>query len=123
MIEDEPLHDWHTLDEAGLRSWAAQYVGWATSEMSHPDDLSWTLDTGFPLDVFHRIQTDWEAYYLDEIADGVRYGDGFAELDYHTPVVLSVEAGEPIIWDGWHRIACAIHRGDDRIMAIVGRQD
>lgn len=121
MVDEEPLHDWHALDEEGLRSWAAQYVGWATNEMSHPDDLSWRLEEGFPLDVLRQMQTDWGAYYHDEIADGVRYSDGFADLDYNTPVVVSIENGETIIWDGWHRIACAIHRGDRRIMAIVGR--
>lgn len=118
---DGPLHVWHDLDEEGLRAWASQYVGWATSEMSDPADLGWTLDHGLRLDVFHSLQTDWDEYYRDEIEESGRYGDGFADADYHTPVVVSIEAGEPIIWDGWHRIACAIRRGDRSIMAIVGR--
>jgi len=119
--EDGPLHVWHELDEAGLRAWAAQYVGWATNEMSDPADLSWSLERAMPLDAVRDVGTDWEAYYLDEIEEGLRYDGDFADADYHTPVVVSIEEGIPIIWDGWHRLACAIHRGDRGIMAIIGR--
>lgn len=119
--EDGPLHVWHELDEAGLREWASQYVGWATNEMSDPADLYWALNHVMPLDLVRDVGTDWQAYYLDEIEEGLRYDADFADADYHTPVVVSLENGQAIIWDGWHRLACAIHRGDRGIMAIVGR--
>lgn len=121
MMDDAPLHEWPTLDEAALRDWAAQYVGWATNEMGDPADLSWRLDHDFRLEAFLAIPTDWEAYHRDEIIDGPRYDAEFADADYHTPIVVSIESGEIIIWDGWHRISCAIARGDRYIMAIVGR--
>lgn len=119
---DGPLHDWRALDEDGLRSYAAQHVGWATDEMADPTDLSWTLDDGFDLGVFERLATDWGAYRQEEVVENPRYPDGFPEKAYHSPIVVSIEHGEPIIWDGWHRIACAIARGDHAIMAIVGRE-
>ena len=121
LSEDEPIHQWSRLNEAELQTWAAQYVGWATNEMSDPDNLSWNLETRFPIAMFHSHSTDWHSYYLKEILENPHYDEGFATVDYHTPVVLSIEAEEVIIWDGWHRIACAIHRGDNEIMAIVGR--
>lgn len=121
MDDSEPLHDWHRLNEDGLRAWASQYVGWATTEMSAPGDLSWTLDDEMPLGPARSNGTDWAAFYRDEIEEGVRYDADFSDADYHTPVVVSIERGRIIIWDGWHRIACAIRRGDRTIMAIVGR--
>ena len=119
---DEPLHDWSRLSEDALRSWAAQYVGWATNEMSPPEDLAWSLEPTFPLSTFLSMPIEWASYHREEIVENPRYDPSFASADYHTPVVVSIEMGEPIIWDGWHRIACAIHRGDDRILAIAGRE-
>lgn len=122
MNEEGPLHEWRELDEPGLRSWAAQYVGWCTNEMSHPDDLSWKLDEWFDLDVFQSIPTDWKAYFKDEVGDNPDYDENFERTRYQTPVVVSIEGGEVIIWDGWHRIACAIERNDRTIIAIVGME-
>jgi len=121
-MDDGPLHRWDELDEAGLRAYAAQHVGWATNEMADPADLSWTLEEEFDLSTFGQIATDWGAYRQEEVVENPRYDDDFPETSYHTPVVISIEHGEPIIWDGWHRIACAIARGDRSIMAIVGRE-
>lgn len=120
MNDDEPLHDWASLDEDGLRTYAAQYVGWATNEMSPPENLAWTLEH-LPLDIMLSLPTDWEAYHRDEVERNPRYDRDFSDARYHTPVVLSLE-GDPIIWDGWHRISCAIVRGDRSILAVVGRK-
>ncbi|MFZ3481885.1 hypothetical protein [Sphingomonas sp. 3-13AW] len=120
--DDEPIQVWRELDEAGLRSWAAQYVGWATTEMSPPDLLRWTLEERQPLELFRQTSTDWEAFYQDEIVRGGGSDPSFADLEFHSPVVISIEGGGVIIWDGWHRLACAIHRGDQTIMAIVGTE-
>ena len=49
MNDDGPVQDWNSLDESGLRKWAAQYVGWATNEMSDPEELAWNLEHQFPV--------------------------------------------------------------------------
>lgn len=116
----EPLHDWCSLSESELRSYASVYVGWATNEMSDPKDLTWTLEA-FHTSCFHAIETDWDAFFKDDVLANPQFEEGFENQDYHTPVVVSVENGSVIIWDGWHRIACSIHRGDEVILAIIGR--
>lgn len=121
-ITSGPLHDWPSLDEQRLREWAAQYVGWATNEMSDPDELSWRLEVQFPLSEFRTVPTDWESYYNDDVAENPRYEREFEKAEWHTPIVLSLEDDEIIIWDGWHRIATSVTRGDECILAIVGRK-
>ena len=121
-ITSGPLHDWPSLDEQGLRKWAAQYVGWATNEMSDPDDLSWCLENQFPLQDFESLRVNWQDYYDDDVLNNPRYEKEFEDAEWHTPIVLSIEHDEIIIWDGWHRIATSIARGDECIMAIVGRE-
>lgn len=116
-----PLHDWKSLNEEGLRSFAGQYVGWATNEMGDPAELAWRLEVQFPLSEFLAMRTDWSEYHRDEILENPRYR-GFDDAEFHTPVVVSSEHDELIIWDGWHRIACAIARGDECIMAIFGTE-
>ena len=122
MNADGPMHDWITLDEAGLRAWAAQYVGWATSEMSDPDDLAWTLERQFPVSEFASVHADWQDYFDDDVRGNPRYDEGFENAEWHTPVIISVEDDEIIIWDGWHRIATSVARGDECMTAIVGRK-
>lgn len=121
MNGEIPIHQWHTLSEEELRTWAAQYLGMATNEMSDPQDLSWRLETQFPLYDFQSIQTDWNDYYDDDVLGNPRYDTEFEQADWHTPIVISLEDGEIIIWDGWHRIATSIARGDECIMAIIGQ--
>lgn len=122
MNDDGPVQDWNALDEPGLRLWAAQYVGWATNEMSDPDDLAWTLEHQFPVSDFRSVPTDWGDYFKDDVRGNPRYDEGFEDAEWHTPVVISIEDDEIIIWDGWHRIATSVTRGDECIMAIVGRK-
>lgn len=119
---DGPLCDWHSLTEEELRQEAAQYVGWATNEMSDPDDLSWSLEAQFPLSEFRSIAVDWEYYFKDDVQGNPRYDKKFEEAEWHNPVIVSLENDEIIIWDGWHRITTSIARGDECIMAVTGRQ-
>lgn len=121
MTDHGALHDWEELDEAGLRGYASQFVGFATNEMGDPEDLSWSLERQFPLADFHSMPTDWIAYHADDVVGNPRYDEAFAGADFHTPIVLSIESDQLIIWDGWHRIACAIVRGDECITTILGR--
>jgi len=118
-MDFESIYDWPTLSEHGLRSYAAQYVGWATNEMSDPDDLKWTFTGIYPLTKI-ALERDWETYWEEEILLNPRYDQDFINSKWHTPVVISIEEGETIIWDGWHRLASSIHRGDKTIIAIVG---
>jgi hypothetical protein len=111
--------NWWRASEVELREFATQFVGWATNEMGDPAGLHWTVEN-LDLDVFNNYANDWEWYFADErIQD--RYGKAFINKPFHTPIVVSFENDELIIWDGYHRIATAIHRGDDTIMAVVGR--
>jgi hypothetical protein len=121
MADPGPIHAWDELDEAELREYASRYVGFATNEMGDPEDLAWALEHQFPLADFRSMPTDWAEYHADDVLENPRYDEAFSKAEFHTPVVLSVEADELIIWDGWHRIACAIVRGDECITAILGR--
>jgi hypothetical protein len=122
VIGDIPVHQWEALTEEELRAWAAQYVGWATDEMSDPEDLSWVLEHQFPTSEFLSMTTDWNEYFEDDVRGNPRYGEDFEDADWHTPVVISIEHEEIIIWDGWHRIATSVARGDECIMTIKGRK-
>lgn len=122
MSDDGPVQDWNALDELGLRRWASRYVGWATNEMSDPDELAWTLEHQFPVSEFRSVHTDWDDYFEDDVRGNPRYDEDFKDAEWHTPVVISVEEDEIIIWDGWHRIATSFAREDECIMAIVGRK-
>lgn len=121
LLDDSPLYNWAILIEDDLRQYAAQYVGWATNEMGDPEALGWRLENQFPVSEFHNVATDWEDYFRDDVVNNPRYDENFIKSEFHTPVVVSFENDELIIWDGWHRIACAVARGDECIMAIVGQ--
>lgn len=121
MIENGPLHDWQSLGEDDLRKWAAQYAGWATNEMSDPDDLSWSFTDQFPVCDLRSIQMHWNDYFKDDVRGNPKYDHAFEQAEWHTPIVISLENDEIIIWDGYHRIATSITRDDECIMAIVGR--
>jgi hypothetical protein len=91
-----------------------------------PADLSWSLvdiDTA-------RLSScmadgDWAGWLNAEIEDAhedraddwpsVELGD-----DVREPIVVTDVEGRILIWDGWHRTAVAIVRGDRTIPAIVG---
>lgn len=122
MTDHGPVRRWESPTEEELRAWAAQYVGWATDEMSNPEDLSWTLERQFPVSEFRYVPTDWTGYFDDDVRGNPRYEKEFEVSEWHTPVVISIEDDEIIIWDGWHRIATSIARGDECIMTITGRK-
>ena len=115
-----PLHDWPSLDQAGLRAYADTFVGMATNEMADPGDLDWTLEQA-PLDLFDALAVEWDVWHREEVVPNPTCGWMTGDVTFHTPIVISIESGEPIIWDGWHRIAHAKARGDRTIHAIIGR--
>lgn len=119
-MDAHPAHLWASMDENDLRHYAATYVGSATDEMSDPANLKWTLEQ-FPTSSFQSVQTDWQQYYRDEVVRNPLYPVSFSLSPFHNPIVISIENDEIIIWDGWHRIACAVTRKDKHIMAVVGR--
>lgn len=112
--------NWDDQTEEELRAWASQYVGWATNEMADPDDLAWRIERQFPLSDFQSMQIDWHDYYKDDVLQNPRYDEEFIEADWDNPIVLSLENDKIILWDGYHRIATSIARGDECIMALVG---
>lgn len=114
-----PRCDWQNATEEELKEQAAQYVGFATNEMSDPDDLSWRLENQFPLTDFQFI-CDWQNYYDGEVLENPRYEEEFSEDEWYNPIIISIEEDGIIIWDGWHRLATSIARGDECIMAVVG---
>lgn len=113
--------DWWLMSEDELREYAAQFVGYATDEMGDPDDLTFKFESQFPLIEFRGFAINWEEYFQDDVLRNSKYDRAFIEDSFHTPIVVSIEHGELFIWDGWHRIATAIHRGDEVVAAIVGR--
>jgi len=118
------MDDLFNWDETGtdlLRKWARQYVGWATHEMSDPEDLEWSLEKQFPVSEFKLMNVDWDDYYKDDVLQNPRYDPSFITEEWHNPIVISLENDEIIIWDGWHRIATSIARQDECITTIVGR--
>lgn len=121
---NESAPNWHSMSEEQLRAYADNFVGMATDEMGDPDDLSWSLEW-VSLDELDGVSLwcSWEDYYKDDVKGNSRYPE-FQEGDapFHTPIVMSFENDEAILWDGYHRVATACHRGDDTIWAIVGRE-
>ena len=121
MMVDSPLCDWQALNEDELRHQAAQYFGWASNEMSDPDGLSWRLEMQFPLSEFASVPTDWQDYFDDDVRGNPRYDEEFESAEWHDPAVISIENDEIIIWDGWHRIATSMTRGDECMMVLIGK--
>lgn len=122
------------------RAYAASVFGNCDDGSLHPDDATWELasidiasiiplmDGGVEgwrqwlTDEFENARMDgrishWEAYlevedlkgHLDETADG-------------PPVVSFSSDGKLAIWDGWHRLAACVVRGELRVDVIAGRR-
>lgn len=115
-----------TLCEDELRSIADMHRGACDDGGLDPADLDWRIER---LDT-RRLATcmprgDWAGWLRQEImdADGDRASDWPSTErndDVREPIVVTDVAGETLIWDGWHRTAVAIVRGDATIPAIVG---
>lgn len=120
--DDGPIRDWAGMSEHDLRDYAATHVGRATNEMGDPAELDWTLEM-LDLDVLDALCVDWPEWHRQEVTPNPHCAWMHEGVVFHSPIVISIEMGEPIIWDGWHRIAHAKSRGDRGILAVVGRTE
>lgn len=118
--------DYVDMREDEMRIIADMHRGACDDGDLDPADLSWSLaqmDTA-------RLAScmpdgDWAGWLTAEIQDA---HEGRAddwpsvelEDDVQEPIVLTEVDGRILIWDGWHRTAVAIVRGDRTIPAIVG---
>ncbi len=92
------------------------------------DDASWSATAAQPIDVFLAVMTrqQWVDWFIEEDraakADG-RYGYAHLLMQniYSHVVHVAYEDGRVDVWDGFHRIAAAMLRGDQNIPAIEGR--
>ena len=122
---------WTGLPEDALRLEASAHLGACDDGDLHPDDLDWRL-AAVPVDVLIPLMTggreSWREWLADEIADAQADGGDRASDwpsvdepdDVHEPVVVTIDGARVQIWDGWHRTACAIVRGDATVPAILG---
>jgi hypothetical protein len=85
----------HLHDEADL---------WLQAEID-----GWRRDRGEPSHWEMFLNADDFQAYLDEHCDG-------------PPVISIDENGTIQIWDGWHRVACALVRGEKTMTICVGRR-
>lgn len=123
------------------RAYAASVFGACDDGSLHPDDADWNL-CEIPLAELVPLMPGgadgWRQWLCDEI-DGweVDFGHpshwrGFLEApDFADhiadrcdgPCVVSRDGGGRFqIWDGWHRIACAIVRGYPRLQVMLGTE-
>jgi hypothetical protein len=115
-----------TLCENELRSIADMHRGACDDGGLDPADLSWTIvQMDVSLLAGCMPQGDWRGWLVDEIADaeGDRASD-WPDIDgndeVREPIVVTQVDGTRLIWDGWHRTAAAIVRGDATIPTILG---
>lgn len=115
-----------TLCEDELRSIADMHRGACEDGGLDPADLSWTVvDMDASMLKGCMPSGDWKGWLEDEIADahGDRasdWPDAAGNDDIREPVVVTHVDGIALIWDGWHRTAAAIIRGDATIPTILG---
>lgn len=115
-----------TLSEDGLRSLADMHRGACDDGGLDPTELSWTIvEMRTSLLVGCMPDGDWKGWLDDEIADaeGDRasdWPDADGEDEVREPIVVTHVDGTRLIWDGWHRTAAAIVRGDATIPTILG---
>ncbi len=119
LIDRKP---WGKMTPEDLREFAAEYVGFATNEMSPAEELDFTLTEQFPVSMFLDMPENWQDFFDTEVRENSAYDEEFEESDYDTPIIISLENDTIIIWDGWHRISCSVVRGDECMTAIVGRK-
>ena len=91
-----------------------------TSAFFDPNDVEWVegvLSSDYFLSIFSTRDRALK-YLLDEI--NIRKNDGLPYADYEylinnqeeNPIVFVINNGKPVLWDGFHRVAAAIYRGD-----------
>jgi hypothetical protein len=92
-----------------------------------PGDAAWSFVADYPLEALLGKmggRDQWLEWLRDESRFSMEEGRaGYGYLlvqDIREPVVLVEVDGRPLIWDGWHRIAAAVVKGQRAIGAVVG---
>lgn len=115
-----------TLCEHELRMIADMHRGACDDGNLDPRDLSWRV---LEMDVARLVgcmpQMGWAEWLRDEIADAhgdraLDWPDVEGDDEIQEPIVVTDVDGEVQIWDGWHRTAVAIVRGDRTVPTILG---
>jgi hypothetical protein len=95
-----PVEDLLPLMEGGAEGWRQ----WLDAEISN-----WREDYGTPSRWEHFLSAPSLQEYLREHADG--------------PCVAAADdEGGIVIWDGWHRIAAHVVRGEGTVGILIGRR-
>jgi hypothetical protein len=92
-----------------------------------PEDADWAYVANYPLDKllakFGGVE-GCKQWFREECQFSMEEGRGGYGYLVVQPIreaaVLVERDGEPFIWDGWHRIAASIVKGETTIKAIVG---
>jgi len=88
-----------SLMRGGVEGWRE----WLAAEFQN-----WRLD---------GLVSHWEAYL--EVADLAAH---LREMSDGPPVVTIGDDGGLAIWDGWHRIAAHVVRGESQVEVVLGRR-
>lgn len=119
------------------REYARGFFGNCDDGTVDPDTAIWDEET-FPVEQLRHLHEEADLWLKAEIDGWHRdYGDTChweeflkaedfqAHLDARCdgPPVISIDENGVIqIWDGWHRIACALVRGEKTMTICVGRR-
>jgi len=126
-----------TEEQLKYREWARYFFGACDDGSVEPDDALWNIEE-VPIATLAALYQEGADVFLDaEIAERrEEYGqdphwcdflkaENFEQyLEDHCdfPCVISIDENEVIqVWDGWHRIACVIVRGEASMKILVGR--
>lgn len=126
-----------TAEQIQNRRTAKIYSGGAADETITPDNAIWNLEQ-IDLERLAPLYSGGAKAWLDEEIEIQTEITGFEphwcnflkaeNLLQHLdetcddPCVIAIDQDENIqIWDGWHRIACAIVKGEKSMDIIVGR--
>jgi len=129
--------DTETPQQINNRKWAAYHFGACDDGSIAPDEAVWNLET-VPIELLSPLYPEGAKHFIDAEIENRReeygrdphYCDFLSAPDFEQyladncegPCVMSVDNDGVIqIWDGWHRIACAIVRGEPAIGVLVGR--
>jgi hypothetical protein len=119
------------------REYAQSVFGNCDDGTVDPDTAVWE-EEAFPVEQLRHLHEEADLWLKADIDGWQRdYGESShwekflkaenfqAYLDAHCdgPPVISIDENQTIqIWDGWHRIACALVRGEKSMTICVGRR-
>ncbi len=126
-----------TADQIKHRTWAQYFFGACDDGSVRPEDASWNLekvpiallaplfDGGTKATLDAEIESWIEEYGTQPHWLAFLQADDFNRVlanNSDFPVIISIDTNENIqVWDGWHRIACAVVRNEPAITILVGR--